>query len=58
MKPFPYKRNESDPQMTRAEFDALSDEDAFAICFPGVINGSVNGYQQSSHSFDITQMPY
>ena len=40
---FPYRRNPEGPQMTKAEFDLLSDEEAFLICNRGIVSGSHDG---------------
>ena len=54
---FPYKRNPDDPQMTKAEFDALSDEEAFEICCKGIVEGRANNMPASSN-FDIMNGAY
>ena len=36
--PFPY-RLEEDVPMTAAQFDSLSDEDAYNLCFKGILEG-------------------
>ena len=43
--PFPYKVEEDVP-MTKAQFDALSDEDAYNLCFKGITSGE-NDREQS-----------
>ena len=43
--------------MTKDEFDALSDEEAFAICCKDIIEGSVNS-QKVSHNFQIERAAY
>jgi len=35
---FPYRLNE-DEHVTKAQFDALTDEQAFELCFKGVLEG-------------------
>ena len=37
-----------DEQMTKDQFDALSDEEAFNLCFKGVIEGDNDGKIQTS----------
>lgn len=56
--PFPYRRNEGDSQLTKVEFDALTDEEAFALCCKDIIAcKGVNGAQSSSN-FSIESAPY
>ncbi len=45
---FPYRKQDSDPQMTKEEFDALSDEEAFQLCFKGVVDSASDEFKQSS----------
>ena len=54
---FPYRRNAEDPQMSKADFDALSDEEAFAICCRDIIEGGSNE-GQGSENFDLAQGAY
>mmetsp|Transcript_26649 Transcript_26649/g.33239 ORF Transcript_26649/g.33239 Transcript_26649/m.33239 type:complete len:134 (+) Transcript_26649:2078-2479(+) len=42
--PFPYRRDADDPQMSRAEFDALTDEEAFSICCRDIFEGKCDGF--------------
>ena len=57
--PFPYRLGGSDvAQMTRAQFEALSDEEAFTLCCQGLIEGQCDGNVQSLSNFDIEKMPY
>lgn len=57
--PFPYRLGGSDgAQMTRAQFEALSDEEAFNLCCQGLIEGQCDGNVQSLSNFDIEKMPY
>lgn len=44
--------------MKKEQFDLLSDEDAFALCNQGVIDGETNGKGQATPAFDITKMAY
>ena len=54
---FPFKNAEGNP-MTQAEFDALSDEEAFNMTNQAVIAGEADGNKAASHIFDINRMPY
>jgi len=45
---FPYRRSADDPQMTKAVFDGLSDEEAFELCCPGIVEGKCDGNIQSN----------
>ena len=54
---FPYRLDENEP-ITREQFDALSDEQAFELCFPGVLAGEVDGHIQSTNNFSIERMAY
>ena len=54
---FPYRKNPDDPQMTREAFDALSDEEAFAICCQDIVEGKVNNARVSD-TFDINRAAY
>ncbi len=56
MTPFPYRSGES--QMTKAEFEALSDEEAFNLCMKGVINGEHNGNIAATDNWEIDSAPY
>ena len=40
--------------MKQAEFDLLSDEDAFTLCNKGAVGTPDIGKTQASHNFDIT----
>ena len=44
--------------MTKVQFDALSDEEAFNLCFKGVLEGESDGKIQTSSTFDIERMAY
>ena len=50
--PFPYKLQDDQP-MTKARFMALSDEEAFNMCFKGVVEGEQDNRGQGSHNFMI-----
>ena len=54
---FPYRLKEGE-QMTKQQFDALSDEEAFNLCFKGVVEGDNDGKIQTSSTFDIERMAY
>lgn len=41
--------------MTKRSFKELNDEEAFALCFPGVVNASEDA---NDENFDINQKPY
>ena len=41
--------------MTKAAFDALTDDQAFDLCFPGIATGEAI---TDSKDFDINNMPY
>ena len=56
--PFPYRRNPDDPQMTRAQFDALSDEEAFAICCRDILENQSRNFEQCSPNFDLERGAY
>ena len=43
--------------MTKAEFKALSDEEAFKLCFPGIV-GQEGGSISNDVNFDINKKPY
>jgi len=51
---FPYRTDEDKP-LTRAEFDSLTDEEAFKLCCPGTV-GSVE--DEEDEGFDINNAPY
>ena len=53
--PFPYRIN-ADVPMTKADFKALSDEEAFKLCFPGVLES--DGAIESDPNFDMKDKPY
>lgn len=55
---FPYRLPDSDAPLTREQFDALSDEEAFEMCFKGVLAGECDDQHQSTGAFDIERMPY
>ena len=55
--PFPYRLQEDQP-MTKVQFDDLSDEQAFELCFKGVLEGEVDGRVQSTSNFNIERMAY
>ena len=44
--------------MTKVQFDDLSDEQAFELCFKGVLEGEVDGRVQSTSNFNIERMAY
>ena len=44
--------------MTKAQFDKLSDEDAFRLCCPGIIEGDCDGNVQAQSDYDINRMAY
>ena len=44
--------------MTKARFMALSDEEAFNMCFKGVVEGEQDNRGQGSHNFMIERQPY
>ena len=54
---FPFRLKDDEP-MTQAKFDALSDEEAFQLCFKGVIEGDEDCVGTGVHSFDIERYPY
>ena len=45
-----------DVKMTKADFEALSDEDAFKLCCSGIIN--CDDIKHDEPKFDITKQPY
>ena len=51
---FPYRINEETP-MTKEVFDALSDEEAYKLCFKGVTSGED---MKDDLNFKIETMPY
>ena len=51
---FPYRLDEDTP-MTKEAFKALSDEEAFRLCYNGLVNRKEDG---NDDSFDINQKPY
>ena len=51
---FPYRKDEDKP-LTRAEFDAMTDDEAFKLCCPGTIAGVED---EEDEGFDINNMPY
>ena len=51
---FPYRLDEETP-LTKETFKAISDEEAFKLCFSGVVNEMEDG---NTESFDINQKPY
>ena len=54
---FPYRLKEGQ-QMSKEQFDALTDEEAFELCFKGVLEGENDGKIQTSPTFDIERMAY
>lgn len=44
--------------MTKEQFDALTDEEAFELCFKGVLEGDNDGKIQTSSNFEIERMAY
>ena len=44
--------------MTKAEFNALSDQDAFNLCFKSVTDGEHNGNLASTHDWNIENAAY
>ena len=44
--------------MTKAEFEGLSDEDAFNLCMKGVVNGEHNGNIASTENWELESAPY
>jgi hypothetical protein len=56
MTPFPYKISED--QMTKAEFDALSDEEAFHLCSKGVLEGDHDGNIKPTNDWDLARTAY
>ena len=51
---FPYRQKEDVP-MTKAAFDALTDEEAFNLCCPGIVK---NIDEEADEDFDILNTPY
>jgi len=51
---FPYRQNEDVP-MTKAAFDALTDEEAFNLCCPGITKEIDD---KDDEDFDILNGPY
>jgi len=54
IKEFPYKLS-ADKLMTKADFDALSDEEAFKLCCPGILGAVAD---KDDEDFDLNNAPY
>lgn len=53
---FPYKKDKDVP-MTKAEFDAMSNDEAYELCFPKH-KASSNEIESADLDFDVAEMPY
>ena len=53
---FPYRKDKDVP-MTKAVFDAMSDDEAFEVCFP-CHKTSSNEIVKTDLSFEVEDMPY
>jgi len=51
---FPYRQDEA-TQLTKATFEALSDEEAFNLCCQGIINDTAD---EEDGNWDVNSMPY
>ena len=53
---FPYKKDKDVP-MTKADFDAMSNDEAYELCFPKH-KVSSNEIEPTDLDFDVAEMPY
>ena len=57
MIPFPYTAKDGS-RITKAQFEAMSDDEAFELCCKGISEGDCNDRSQSVHTFPIERMAY